>query len=178
MREEYVKELNDLKERMIKAEKFSEKLPLFKDQILKNKYTGEENWMQFDKWYKGMYLAWGLNRGFYKKEKDNMTNNKNDYCGYYFNIYINTLTLYDLHEKFDLYEMLSDVDIFFIDHLNTTFYVSDENIESFLDALNVWYLQAKSKVKKFMAEKKLQEAKEELAKAEKILNDQETKAQL
>ncbi len=47
MRSEYLKELDNLKIRMEKAEAFSEKLPVFSEIILENKFTGEEDCINF-----------------------------------------------------------------------------------------------------------------------------------
>ena len=171
MREEYVKELEDLKTKMGKAEKFAGKIPVFSKDILENKYTGEEPHINFGKYYKEIYFAWGVTRGYYSSAKDSkrtITNFRGDYAGYFFNVYINTLTLYDLHENFGLYESLEEVDIFFTDAMNSTFYITDENIENFLDTLCGWYKNAISKVKSFKIEQEL----DELKKTEQRLKDE------
>lgn len=164
---EYMDELAELKTRMIKAETFAEKIPLFADEILKGKLSGEEMWVRITDRYKDIYFAWGLNRGHFKRGvSGDITNHPTkDYDGYFFSVYINTLTLYDLHESFSLYDAFEGVEIFFIDHLNSRFYIEDEHIELFLEALNAWYLKARVSAKKLNAKKKLEKAQADLDKA-------------
>ena len=162
MRKEYQQELKELKAKMLKAEKFAEKLPIFADRILEHKFTGEETGINFGSYYKKLYLAWGIKRYFYKDNK-NITNCKIDVCDkYLFCIYINTLSLYDQNEDFGLFESLKDVDIFFIDHLNSTFYVTDENIEHLLEALNTWCLVAREEAQSFKKAERIKKARQEL----------------
>lgn len=166
MRKEYVQELADLKTKMQKAEKFAEKLPIFADLILAGKITGEEDYLKLGSRYKQIYLNWGITRGFYKKgtSREIMNYRGDDYHGYFFSIYINTCSLFDGHNNFGLYDMMKDADIFFIDYSNSTFYVTDENIESFLEALNTWYIQAAEENKKLRALERLEKAQKEVAK--------------
>lgn len=173
MREEYKKELADLKAKMLTAEAFAKKLPLFEDVIIKNKLSGKENFFKYCNRYKETYLPWELSRGFYKEGGRNCTITNHptkDYEGYFFSLYINTLSMYNRHEDYGIYEALSDVDVFFIDHLNTTFYITDENIEQFLDAINDWYLSAREKAKQQNAREVIEKKKQELAAAEKIIS--------
>jgi len=171
MRDEYKKELTALKVKMDKAEKFAEKLPFFAKYILDYKLTGEEEYTKFGDKYKDIYLGWGINRGFYKKGSSRyLMNCRGDYDhGYFFSIYINSYALFDEHNNYGLYDALKDVDIFHADNSNTNFYITDENIESFLDALNIWYLAAREENTKFRAQKKIDKARHDLEKAEKQL---------
>lgn len=63
-----------------------------------------------------------------------------------------------------MYEALKDVDIFFADKLNTTFYVTDENIESFLEALNTWVIAAYEELKTLRLNEQKIKLEAELAK--------------
>ena len=137
MREEYIKELAELKERMEGAEAFGERLPIFEEAIIKNKYDGTEDWIRFDDHYKGMPFPWGINRGRYKSDsRRTITNYRvEDYDTHLFNIYINPLALYDSHNKHGLRDILNKVDVFFFDTLNTTFYATDDQITPLLDEL-------------------------------------------
>lgn len=140
---DYRKELKEIEAKMKAAAVFAEKLPIFADKIMENRFDGSEEWVEYANRYKDIPLAWGVNRGFYSPDnRRDITNRKGEYTGYLFNIYVNSINLYDLHEDFNLYESLKGVDIFFTDTSNSTFYVIDENIEPFLEALNVWYLKA------------------------------------
>ena len=156
--EEYLKELEVLKKAMIRAEEFAEELPVFKDVIINRKLDSNFVGRISDK-YKSLYLSWGINRYFYKDDK-NITNYSGDANLYLFNIYINTLSLYDSHEKYGLQDL--DIKCFFFDKTNTTFYIEEENIEEALEILNEWYLIARDLVSK-------QHKAEQKAKLEKAL---------
>lgn len=138
--EDYEKEMQDLKEKMDKAKEFAEMLPVFSDEILSRKldktFTGT-----IQKRYKNIYFDWGINRYFYQDNK-NITNcDKEIKDTYLFNIYINSLNLYDSHENYGLKEL--NIPCFFFDRINTTFYIEEKDIETALEMLNDWYNQAK-----------------------------------
>lgn len=138
--EDYEREIQDLKEKMEKAKEFAGMLPIFADEILSRKldknFTGT-----ISKKYKDIYLSWGINRYFYEDNK-NITNcDKEIKDTYLFNIYINSLSLYDSHENYGLKDL--NVPCFFFDRLNTTFYIEEKDIETALEMLNNWYNQSK-----------------------------------
>ena len=163
----YEDELKELKNKMEKAEKFSNKIPIFKDEIIKNKYTGEEQHISFDKRYKDIYLAGGINRNHYKSKSNcTVTNYIGEYDKYLFNIYINSLNLFGdgIYEDFDLEKIQYECKVFFYDALNKEYYVEDENIEEFLEKLNEWYISAKSKVDNYKKEQRIKELEEQLEK--------------
>ena len=141
--EDFEKEIQDLKEKMDKAKEFAEMLPVFSDEILSRKldttFTGT-----IQKRYKNIYFDWGINRYFYQDNK-NITNcDKEIKNTYLFNIYINSLSLYDSHENYGLKEL--NIPCFFFDKINTTFYIEEKDIEAALEMLNDWYNQANKAV--------------------------------
>ena len=165
LNKEYQEELDKLKEKMIEAQKFAEKFPSFKQTIIERKITGEGS-VNFGDRYKTMPFGWGAYRHFYRS-KDDLTNYRKDIEPMYLTrIYINTLNLYDLHENFDLEKMVCEkTDIFFFDSLNTTFLLTDEQLEPFLEVLHDWYVAAKEKAatfKKEIRKKKLEDELKEL----------------
>lgn len=147
MIKQYENEIKELKEKMILAEKFAKVVPIFSENILDNKLSGNEQWHKFGDFYKKVYFPWGVNRGLYKSGTNrNVTNyDGGEYNEYLFNVYINTLSMYDSHNKHDLEKICDSVDVFFYDKCNSTFYVTDENIESLLDELCEWYEKAREK---------------------------------
>ena len=162
---EYKEELEKLKQKMEKAEIFALKVPLFSGQILTQKYTGEETHINFGDRYKALQLNWGIKRDYLKGGTSrNITNFNGEYDGYFFNVYINTVSLFGIHNEFGLFDAIKGVDVFFTDSLNNTFYVTDENIESLLDALATWYEKAKVEAAKLKAAEQLAEAEERVAK--------------
>ena len=48
----YLVELKELKEKMIKAEAWAKKMPLFSENILEKKITGEENFLTYTKQFR------------------------------------------------------------------------------------------------------------------------------
>jgi hypothetical protein len=165
MRKEYTEELEQLKTKMEKAERFAEALPVFAKKILDGKITGEDHWIKFGDTYKKIYLAWGINRGFYRNGGPRYIMNcpkDRVYSLHLFNIYVNTISLFDERHDFGLYDYLKGVDVFFTDELNSTFYVTDSNVEAFLEALNTWFCDAIEKLKKHRLQEQEAELKRKL----------------
>lgn len=171
---EIEKELNEMREKLEKTHAFAEKLPVFKDCILSNKYTGNEKHISFGKRYKSIYLGWGINRNRYKTDTNCTVTNYDyevgePYDTHLFCIYINTLSLFDEQNKFNLSDFVKDLDLFFFDKINTTFYATDDQIIPLLEALNKWYLEANSKLKFYRAEQEVVKAEENLKRAKEKL---------
>lgn len=170
LNDDYKKELKEIEDKMIASERFAEKLPVFAEIIRKHKFNGTEEWAKYGSKYKDIYLAWDINRGFYAtSNRRTITNYTGVYSGYLFNIYVNSYALFGLHNNFGLYEALKDVDIFFADTMNSTFYITDENIESFLEALNTWYLKARKEARIFKLKEAIAEAQKNILNYEKQL---------
>lgn len=169
MRKEYKEALEQIKIRMEEAERFAEKLPVFSERILNDKYTGNENWIQFGEKYKDIYLNWGINRGLYQSGTSrNVTNyGKGSYTEFLFCIYINSVSLFDQHYDFNLTDVGEKTPVFFYDKVNSTFYATDEQITGLLEELNNWYLKARKENDKLLAKRKIKKAQEDLEKARK-----------
>jgi hypothetical protein len=168
----YKKELSDLKVKMEKAESFAEKLPVFSSMILEHKYTEDAVWLDFGKKYKDIYLGWGIKRGLFSSNTARrISNMRDDHNGHYFSIYINSVSLFDVHENFGLYESVSDLDVFFTDRLNSTFYVTDENITPLLERLSDWYVKARVELKKYSIQKEVEETEKKLARLKSNIKD-------
>lgn len=167
MIEKYEKELKELRERMYQAEAFAEKVPYFADIILSNKYTMCDERILFTRTYKGMPFPWGICRSNFSVNSDRpIFNYYEPYDCYLWKVYINTLTLYDDHEKFGLYDIVNDVDVFFLDKANSTFYATDDQIIPLLDRLVEWYNNALSNIKGYRNKLRMEELKRELKKLE------------
>ncbi len=173
MREEYVKELKDLKRKMIGAEKFANALPLFANTILKEKANYTDDFLNFGNRYKSLYLAWGIKRFKFSPESDREILNLIQPIKktiYLFNIYVNCYNLfgddvYYTQARNNLDEL--EVNVFFYDNLNSTFYATDKQIENLLEKLNDWYIEHSELIKKESNKKKIEEMKRELEKLEK-----------
>lgn len=148
-------------EKMEKAEKFAEQLPLFKDYILYHKMTWYSEYTNFWEKYKDLYLSWWINRAHFIIWTNREINNYNkSHDIYLYNIYVNSVSLYGLHENYWLEELANLDWVYHYDKLNNAFYITDEWIERFLESLNEWYLKAR-------------ELASEKRKADKIRNLQE-----
>lgn len=163
MNDAYEKELSELKSKMKKAESYAKKLPTFKNIILERKIAADDRAVYLGSSYKTMPLDWEIRRFYYcSKSRANMTNNSNEYQGYFFNIYINSLSMFNVHDNFDLFQSISKSNYFYYDKCNTTFYVSDDDIECFLEELLKWYKSAKKQVVEFNKNKRKAELIKEL----------------
>lgn len=155
MRKEYAAELKELSIKMGKAEAYAKKIPIFQEQIINRKLTGEEDNASFGNSYKNIYLSWGISRLFYSPGKRSITNSHKSHEGYLFNIYVNSYSLFNVNENFNLYCRLENINVFFKDTLNSTFYIEDKYIHDFLEALNDWYIKALKELDVFrLAERK------------------------
>ena len=160
--EKYIKELEELRARMEKAELWGNKMPLFMDEIINKKLSGDEGHQQYSKEYKKLYLAWGVNRSLYGSSRD-ITNYVEEFSGYLWCIYINTISIYDSHDKHGLEDISLD-NIFFYDKSNTTFYATDEQIGYLLESLNDWYMNAIKIEEKAIKEDEILKLEKKLAK--------------
>lgn len=142
LRPEYRQELADLENKMLDAQMFAEKFPVFADKILSGKFTKEFTG-EISSNYKGMYFGWGIKRWLYT-DKKNITNYRGDFSPQYlWNIYINQSSLFNDYYWTGLDEVYKTIELFFYDHLNSTFYATDEQLIPTLDAIVEWYEKAK-----------------------------------
>ena len=163
---EHQEKVNKLIEKLENVQKFADKLPVFKDYIIKNEIV-ESGWNKLGDRYKSIYLSWGINRCRYSSDSGRkVTNMKGEYDEILTNVYINSLNLYNRYEKYGL-DRLKEF-VFFYDSLNTTFYIKDEQIEPFFEALNEWYLDAREEAKKDFDREKIEKLQKEL---ERLQND-------
>ncbi len=137
-----IQKLEDMRSKFTQVENFAGKVPICADYIINNEIV-ESDWNKIGDTYKSIYFAWGMRRGVYGNGRS-VTNCKLDYEGRTLTkIYINTVSLYDRHDKYGLAGLVDLV--FFYDKLNSTFYAADNELEGLLEALNGWYVIAKEK---------------------------------
>jgi len=164
---DYLKELADLKIKMIKAEIFAKKFPMFKDYILRNKMIGEEKenrYIEFGKRYKDLYLAWGIRRVKYSSKYDIYVTNYEgeDPDRFLFSLYFNSVSLFDSMNDFGLETLQEKAKVFFFDKPNSTFYVEDEHIEQFLEEANKWVIKAQEMARQEKIDVRRKQLEEEL----------------
>ena len=150
-REEHFKKFEeDMKKKLVEFKAgfddvyaFSQKIKVFENQIINQSLTGEENRADFGNYFKGIYINNGIYREFFK-DNSNIANYDEELTyKYLFRVEICTINLYGLCDRFGLFESFENVNIFFVDTIESIFYIEDENIEDFLESLNKWYLRAK-----------------------------------
>lgn len=166
IRPEYEKELEDLRIKMLDAQKFAEMFPCFSEKILKNKW-GNRTTGKIDDSYGGLYFAWGINRFFYK-DRGNITNYRGDFSPLFlWKVYINELSIFgEVYTDTGIDDIKNTVDLFFYDALNCTFYATDKQIVPLLDALAEWYSKAKVINNEYINERKKSELRKQLQKLE------------
>lgn len=173
MRKEYEQELQELKTKMLQAEAFATKLPMFAERILQNKITGFEDYVNLAESYKGLYFGWGARRGLFDSNTNRYVSNypkDKKYKEYLTNIYINCYSLFnETHVDLGLHNVAKKLDLFFYDSLNSTFYATDEQLPALMEALAEWYKSAVEAMAIWKANKKIENAKKEIAEAEQLL---------
>ena len=159
MRQDYRNKLRDMRIRMEKADSFANRCPVFAEYILENILTGEENWHRF--YAKDSALLAGICRGHYVSGVMNCSK-KHDV--YLFEIYVNSLTEYSSMKEYGLCDIPETVPVFFYDKINSTFYCTDEQIDTLLEALNTWKINAVHQSKKDRSGADIKETEKEIAK--------------
>lgn len=163
----YINELNALKNKMIEAEKFAERLPLFKDYILKNKLNNRNNVSHLGEEVLDVYLGQAIRLYNYSEIYLGTPTN---YNGKPISIplvvfYINRYSMFgdDVYDNIDkdLNESVKDL-VYFYDSINGKYYIAEENLEEFCDKLSIWYKLALAKNKQFVAQKKKEKLLKEL----------------
>lgn len=152
----YIDELNALTSRMLEAEEFAERLPLFKDYILKNKiYDIKRNTLPLGE--KVLDVYFGQMIYFYNLGME-LTNYKHNPIEIPLVVfYINRYSMFgdDFYDNIDK-ELDASVDdlVYFYDSINSKYYVAEENLEEFCSKLSIWYNNAIDKNKQYSIDKK------------------------
>ena len=159
----YIDELN----RMIEAEEFAKRLPLFKDYILKNKINNKNMVAQLGEKVLDVYLGQAIRLYNYSEIYLGTPTN---YNGKPISIplivfYVNEYSMFgdNFYDEIikDLDESVKDL-VYFYDSINSKYYVTEENLEEFCNKLSIWYKLALAKNKQFVAQKKKEKLLKEL----------------
>lgn len=164
--EDYKKELKELEQRMIDAEAFAEKLPFFKKQIIKNKFTEDDFHINFGSSFDDIYAHWDITRRTYKAKE--LTNYVDSFRGTkkLFKVYINSYSFYDLPNNFGIEDYLTTDLFFYKDSLNSSYYVEDKTIEKFMYKFIEWRKNAIELAKDFKKQAKINALKKDLEELE------------
>ena len=159
----YIDELN----RMLEAEEFAKRLPLFKDFILKNKINNKNMVAQLGEKVLDVYLGQAIRLYNYSEIYLGTPIN---YNGKPISIplivfYVNEYSMFgdNFYDEIikDLDESVKDL-VYFYDSINGKYYVTEENLEEFCNKLSIWYKLALAKNKQFLAQKKKEKLLKEL----------------
>lgn len=151
----YIDEMN----KMLEAEEFAERLPLFKDYILKNKINTNHTISHLGEKVLDVYIGQEIRLCNYSKTLKGTPAN---YRGEPIEVplivfYINRYSMFgdDFYEEI-IKELDASVDdlVYFYDSINSKYYVTEENLEEFCDKLSIWYNNAKEKNKQYFIEQK------------------------
>ena len=163
----YIDEIETIKNRMLEAEKFAERLPLFKDYILKNKINNRNNVSQLGEKVLDVYLGQAIRLYNYS---ETYLGTPTNYNGKPISIplivfYVNKYSMFgdNFYDEIikDLNESVKDL-VYFYDSINSKYYIVEENIEEFCNKLSIWYSLALAKNKQFVAQKKKERLLKEL----------------
>lgn len=155
----YIDEIETLKNKMLEAEKFAERLPLFKDYILKNKINSRNSVSQLGQKVLDVYFGQLIRLYNYS---ETYLGTPTNYNGKPISIplvvfYINRFSMFvdDCYDGIikELDESVEDL-VYFYDSINSRYYVTEENLEEFCNKLSIWYNNAKEKNKQYSIEKK------------------------
>ena len=155
----YIDELNALTSRMLEAEEFAERLPLFKDYILKNKINTNHTISHLGEKVLDVYIGQEIRLCNYS---ENFKGTPTNYNGKPISIplvvfYINRYSMFD---DYFYEEIIKELDesvenlVYFYDSINSKYYVTEENLEEFCDKLSIWYNNAIEKNKQYSIEQK------------------------
>lgn len=158
--------LKNTEEKYKKVTAFAAKLPLFSQHILRDELTGE-SYSRLTSWYKTLNLQWGVNWDVNVDLTNRGTPLQKDQIGL-ISVYINCYCLFP-EECYDAaYAALhnANIEAFYIDWMNSTFYFKPSEVEAGLEALHDWYLKMTSQIKDIQQAKRKAELQAELAKLE------------
>ena len=155
----YEDELNELKERMIKAEEFANRVPAFAEIIIDRKYTGEENWIDFGYEINGVVFDSRIHYGHFVSCLSQINENARyrpgnprrienldeDHDEFLFAIGINPYIGSDRLDTYGIENIQNEVDVFFFDEVFFLFYVKPEHLNDFVTAIDKWKKNAQIK---------------------------------
>ena len=152
----YIDEMN----KMLEAEEFAERFPLFKNYILKNKITNTgRNVTQLGEKVLDVYIGQEIRLCNYSKTlKGTPTNYRGEPIEVPLIVfYINRYSIFgDYFYEEIIKELDASVDdlVYFYDSINSKYYVTEENLEEFCSKLSIWYNNVIEKNKQYSIEQK------------------------
>jgi hypothetical protein len=141
---------------------FAALIPLFSKSIIRDKNDGNNYYKLADR-YKETYFAWGINwqtnKGYNHPKDLPMPRGL-------INIYINCINMFveDVYTETNssINKLATEVDCYYYDGLNSSFYFLPEQLEAGLDKINDWYVTTKGSIEGILKQKKIEKLQAEL----------------
>lgn len=135
------KRLTIMRDRFVKVDEFARRFPIFKDYIIEHEEYEGIKLSKLGYNYKSLYFNTAMFRVFYDI-KNPIPNWDGEYKGdtpekYLFVIRFDTDTFLSLTES--ILKKLTEENIYFYDEKYRTFYIEDENVETFLESANKYF---------------------------------------
>jgi hypothetical protein len=141
---------------------FAELIPLFGERILRGKVEGNEYCQLADR-YKETYFAWGIN---WQTTKAVNHPKELPMLQGLVNIYINCLYMFgeDVYSETNasVDKLAKEIDCYYYDYLNSSFYFLPDQLEYGLDKINDWYVTTKGSIESILKQKKIEKLQAEL----------------
>jgi hypothetical protein len=161
-------ELVNIAKKYKNCTEFAALIPLFSKRILRDKVEGIE-YVQLADRYKETYFAWGINwqttKGCNHPKELPMPRGL-------INIYINCMNMFGdaVYEETNdsINKLAIEVDCYYYDALNSSFYFLPEQLEAGLDKINDWYVTTKGSIEGILKQKKIEKLQAELLKLSKV----------
>jgi hypothetical protein len=141
---------------------FAALIPLFSESILLNKVEGDYYFRLADT-YKATYFTWGIN---WQTNKAINHPKELPMPRGLINIYINNLHMFGdaVYEETNasVNKLATEVECYYYDDLNSSFYFLPEQLEAGLDKINDWYVMTKGSIEGILKQKKIEKLQAEL----------------
>jgi hypothetical protein len=141
---------------------FAALIPLFSKSILSNKVEGNE-YCQLAYRYKETYFAWGINW-----QTNKACNHPKDLPmpRGLINIYINCMYMFGdsvyKETNSSINKLGSEIECYYYDDLNSSFYFLPEQLKAGLDKINNWYVKTKGSIEGILKQEKIEKLQAEL----------------
>jgi hypothetical protein len=141
---------------------FAALIPLFSKEIIRSKFEGNQYFRLSDT-YKETYFAWGIN---WQTNKGTNHPKELPMPQGLVNVYINCIHMFgeDVYSETNasVNKLATEVECYYYDRSNSTFYFLPEQLEAGLEKINDWYVTTKGSIEGILKQKKIEKLQAEL----------------
>jgi hypothetical protein len=141
---------------------FSALIPLFSKEIIGSQFEGNECFRLSDR-YKETYFAWGIN---WQVNKAVNHPKELPMPQGLVSVYINCFSMFDedvySETNASVNKLATDVECYYYDDLNSSFYFLPEQLEAGLEKINDWYVTTKGSIEGILRQKKIAKLQAEI----------------